>query len=330
MRSLPLVSITTSAYNVAPYLRDAMDCICGQTYKNMEIICIDDGSKDGTADILKEYAEKDDRIKIVVQEKNQGLAVARNLSLELSKGKYILFVDCDDLMDLSLVQRAVSQAESDNVDMVIWDYLSFYDESEVENFDKRSTVLSSIDPSNTVALLARPAFMSTKLYKTKMLKRLGVHFPMGLTRQDVPVHWHTLVSNTSKSIIAEKMLLYRQIPTATTAQKGRKILDIAQIQLEVKKVLDSTSKYGQYKNTYLEQQLNMLYGMYDNVKDELKAEAIGLIREQMGDDQKNYVNGSLPLRRQARWFYKAQEGDRIARLQLAVWKTFRKVYRMAN
>ncbi len=117
----PLVSITLAAYNVESYLAEAMDCICGQTYRTTEILCIDDGSTDGTLAILNEYAAKDKRIRVIAKEKNEGLAVARNLSLKEAKGEYILFVDGDDLIDAVLIENAVSIIIKEQGDSVIWD-----------------------------------------------------------------------------------------------------------------------------------------------------------------------------------------------------------------
>ena len=322
------VSITLAAYNVEQYLAEALDCICGQTYTHLEILCVDDGSTDGTLSILNEYAAKDERIRVIAKEKNEGLAVARNLSLKEAKGEYILFVDGDDLIDAQLIQKAVALIEKEQSDLVIWDYQVFYEYSELEGMDSTSIELSTIRSDYTKALIKRPAFTWVKMYKTQAIRDLNISFPKGLTRQDIPVHWHILTSELKRSILPEKLSYYRQQPDATTAQKGRKLLDIAQVQLEVKKVLDTTSKYDIYKDNYLEQQLNMLHGMYDNVKDKLKPEALILMNNQMGPDQLAYINSNKPMRPQARWFYKKRNGDTVASLRYTVWEISRAAFRL--
>ena len=102
----PLVSITMSTYNVEDFIQESLNCIVNQTLKDIEIICIDDGSKDNTLSILNDYAEKDERIIVVAKPKNEGLAVARNEALALAKGKYITFVDGDDLFSLTMLEEA--------------------------------------------------------------------------------------------------------------------------------------------------------------------------------------------------------------------------------
>lgn len=323
----PLVSMTLAAYNVEPFLADALDCILGQTYSNLEIICINDGSSDSTGAILDTYAQKDTRVRAIHKTKNEGLAVARNLSLAEAQGKYIMFVDGDDLMDTRLVERAVTSLEWYQSDVVVWDYKIFYKDSELTGLNSQSPDLERIDTEDTVGLLKRPSFTWVKMFRTEALRNLGIYFPQGLTRQDIPVHWHIFTSDLKRSILPEVLSYYRQQPDATTAQKGRKLLDIAQVMLEVKKVLDQTNQYAKFKETYLEQQLNMLHGMYENIKDDLKSDALDLILSQIGEDQEAYIHSQLPLRKQARWFYKAHEGNIIAKGKLALRNGIRFAYR---
>lgn len=91
----PKVSIIVPVYNVENYLRKCLDSLINQTLKNIEIICINDGSTDNSLSILEEYASKDERI-IVINQENAGVSSARNRGLEIATGEYIAFVDADD------------------------------------------------------------------------------------------------------------------------------------------------------------------------------------------------------------------------------------------
>ena len=92
---MPKVSVIIPVYNVENYLRQCLDSVVNQTLKEIEIICVDDGSTDDSFDILQEYAEKDARIKVVKQ-KNQGVGFSRNKGIKLANGEFVCFLDSDD------------------------------------------------------------------------------------------------------------------------------------------------------------------------------------------------------------------------------------------
>ena len=93
-----LVSVIVPVYNVAPYLREALDSVVNQTYKDLEIIIVDDGSDDGSASICEEYASSDPRI-MLIHQANNGLSGARNTGLEIATGDFVSFVDSLPLFD---------------------------------------------------------------------------------------------------------------------------------------------------------------------------------------------------------------------------------------
>ena len=103
------ISIVVPVYNVEKYLRQCLDSIINQTFKDFECICVNDGSTDKSLSILQEYANKDNRIKIIPQ-KNIGLAGARNTALSVASGKYVLFVDSDDYIDINLCEALYKDA----------------------------------------------------------------------------------------------------------------------------------------------------------------------------------------------------------------------------
>lgn len=119
---MELVSVIVPIYNVEKYLERCIESIRKQSYMHIEIILVDDGSSDGSSDICDKYIEKDDRIS-VVHKKNGGLGDARNVGVEKAKGKYILFIDSDDRIHEKLVEETVKEAEKNQADIVIFDYI---------------------------------------------------------------------------------------------------------------------------------------------------------------------------------------------------------------
>lgn len=134
-----LVSIVLPIYNVSKYLDKCITTIVNQTYKNLEIILVDDGSTDQSPSMCDEWVKKDGRIK-VIHKQNGGLGNARNTGIDNATGKYIFFIDSDDYVSLDLVSKCYNSAKSTNADIVIYGF-SVADESE--------KIISSIVPNAT-------------------------------------------------------------------------------------------------------------------------------------------------------------------------------------
>ena len=111
------VSVVIPVYNVEKYLPECLDSVIDQTYKNLQIIIVDDGSTDSSGKICDEYAEKDNRI-IVVHQKNAGAGAAKNTALKIADGKYLAFVDSDDFLELDAFEHMVSILAKNSADIV--------------------------------------------------------------------------------------------------------------------------------------------------------------------------------------------------------------------
>lgn len=113
----PLISVIIPVYGVEKYIAQCLESVINQTYKNLEIIVVNDGTKDRSADIAKEYAAKDSRIK-VYDFKNGGPSVARNRGLEIVTGEYISYLDSDDWLDTKMYETLLEAAMKNDADMV--------------------------------------------------------------------------------------------------------------------------------------------------------------------------------------------------------------------
>ena len=124
-----LISVIVPVYNVEKYLDKCINSLINQSYNNLEIILIDDGSTDNCGEICDKYALKDNRIK-VIHKKNEGLSAARNLGISISKGDYIIFIDSDDWVDKEILLKLLNLIKKYNSDIAVCDYLLTYDENE--------------------------------------------------------------------------------------------------------------------------------------------------------------------------------------------------------
>lgn len=116
-----LVSIIIPIYNADKYLGRCLNSVVNQTYSNLEIILINDGSTDSSLNICKEYAGKDKRI-ILVNKKNEGVSIARNTGIEKSSGEYVAFLDADDWIAPNYIEQLIKPFENENVDISVCDY----------------------------------------------------------------------------------------------------------------------------------------------------------------------------------------------------------------
>lgn len=186
------ISIIVPVYNVEKYLCQCLDSIINQTYKNLEIILVNDGSKDNSPIICDEYAKKDKRIKVVHQN-NKGVSSARNKGIELSTGDYIMFVDSDDWIDKDTCLTTSKMALEYSADVVLWTYVREYEnESKEKNiFNDNIIIFNKQDvkkqlhrrmigiiekelnsPQNSDALVP----IWCKLYKSYLIKNREIKF----------------------------------------------------------------------------------------------------------------------------------------------------------
>lgn len=126
----PKVTIIIPVYNTEQYLAQCLDSAIKQTYQNLEILCVNDGSKDNSLEILKEYHEKDSRV-VIVSQANGGLSAARNTGLDHAAGDYVQFLDSDDVLAQDAVEKLVQQAHKDNLDVLLFDADSFFETVEL-------------------------------------------------------------------------------------------------------------------------------------------------------------------------------------------------------
>lgn len=121
-----LISIIIPVYNNEKYIDTCLQSVCNQTFKNLEIIVINDGSTDSSLKVINRYSENDSRI-LVINQENQGVSSARNSGLDIAKGDYILFLDGDDWIENNCCEASLHEAEEYGVEVVFWSYVREYD-----------------------------------------------------------------------------------------------------------------------------------------------------------------------------------------------------------
>lgn len=196
------VSVIVPVYNVEKYLRQCLDSLVNQTLTDIEIICINDGSTDGSLAILEDYASKDKRIRLISQE-NQGQGVARNRGIELSTGEYLGFVDPDDWIELNMYEEMYSKAKLSDAMIVEAMYSEFFESSGKTKIRKSPVTL----PENQVFTwkihkdyLFKSSILAVwnKIYKKTFVNQHKIRFAEAKLAED---HIFTLKSK----VLAEKI-----------------------------------------------------------------------------------------------------------------------------
>lgn len=196
----PLITVAITIYNIKDYLKRSIESVCNQSYKNLEILLVDDGSTDGSEQICDEYAKKDSRIR-AIHKKNGGPSEARNIAIEQAKGEYIAFVDGDDWIDKDMYENMYLAIRKANADLAVCAYkeVSVNHVADSTNdtilyFDKDEALESFIKEEEDVCI-QNAAW--NKLFKKELLKEL--RFPVGKLYEEI-VFTTKLLHNAEKVV----------------------------------------------------------------------------------------------------------------------------------
>lgn len=213
MQIEPLVSVIVPIYKVEKYLRQCVGSITDQTYRELEIILVDDGSPDNCGAICDEYAGQDERIRVIHQ-KNGGLSAARNAGLDIAKGDYIFFVDSDDWIASDTIQKMLAKYEETNADLVLCDICPFY-EADYSGVKKQASPLKAevLGQKELIERLMQEAawyycVAVNKLYRKELLNK--IRFPNGFIHEDEAIAHRIFEKCQTIAVIAEPMYYYRQ------------------------------------------------------------------------------------------------------------------------
>ncbi len=177
------ISVIVSAYNTEEYVRVCLNSLIQQTFSNLEILCIDDGSTDHTLNVLQEYAKKDSRIQVFENKENKGLSYSRNFGLKKSSGDYISFIDSDDYVDENFYESLLYQIEEESAQIAVCDIKSI-DLSSHETFVCEGFLETEESPLSYINT-GYAASACNKLFCKNIIQKYS--FPVGKINEDVSV-----------------------------------------------------------------------------------------------------------------------------------------------
>ena len=218
---MPKVSVIIPVYKTEKYLRECLDSVINQTLRDMEIICVNDGSPDNSLQILEEYAQKDNRIKIINQE-NQGLSEARNNGIKVANGEYIGFLDSDDYVSLNFYENLYNRGQETEADIVVCEYIFRFK----DNDKNRNRVFMQVDTSVVTAdvkekfeclYLPNYCYIMNKIYKRDCLTE---RFIKGVKWEDVYFTCNVLAKSNTLSVAKNTVYYYRNNPNSIVNDKS--------------------------------------------------------------------------------------------------------------
>ncbi len=265
-----MISVIVPIYNVEKYLDRCVKSICEQSYRDLEIILVDDGSPDKCGAMCDAYANHDSRI-IVIHKENGGLSDARNAGLNICKGKYVTFIDSDDYIESDYIETLYSSLSEYQADISIGDY--FY---ETENGLTINSYLNSgkvriLNQKEAISELCKLKLFSNsawgKLYPTAFFS--DIRYPKGKIYEDIPVTYR-LILKANKIVFCEKPI-YHYIFRPQAISKGTfkpQRLDALQFVKQMK--VDIIRIYPEYKGLLVNREFEEYMYIYKSLMKDLK------------------------------------------------------------
>ncbi len=220
------ISVIVPIYSVEQYLQQCIDSILGQTFRDFELILVDDGSPDECPLICDTYTQVDSRVR-VIHKKNGGVSSARNAGLHAARGEYIAFVDPDDFICHDMFQLLIDSIEQSQADMVMCNFDTFYP-PEYSGWKRASSSFPNaiMDKSEFADFIAQPnnwhsCVLWNKLYKRHVWE--NIHFPDGYIHEDEAVMHRVVEQCQSISIIKDSLYYYRQNISSSIMGQGTRI-----------------------------------------------------------------------------------------------------------
>lgn len=207
----PTVSVIVPAYDVAAYLPQCLDSLLAQSFEDFEIIVVDDGSTDGSAQLIDDYAAGHPSRIRAFHKSNGGLSDARNYGLDRARGSYIAFVDGDDLVAPRMLEMLHTKAISTGADLVVCGIENFVDGEERRVYypEPDMDVFGSSLAEDSRLLYRVDSSACNKLYAASIFERSGIRFPVGLRFEDVPTTYRLLPFANRVEKVDEPLYRYR-------------------------------------------------------------------------------------------------------------------------
>jgi capsular polysaccharide export protein len=271
------VSVILPIYNVEKYLEQCLESLVHQTLKEIEIICVNDGSTDNSLNILDNYSKMDSRI-VVINKKNGGTGSARNVGIKAAQGEYIGFIDPDDWVDLSMFEKLYNQIEKNSVDIVMCsikgfndlaqtfeDYQYYADVNFISDLDNKIFTWQDISPFKI------PFSSINKIYNKQFIDKYKIEFAEGLDFEDHKFIFMSMIKAKGSIFIREPLYIYRyNRKGSVTTDKNNRIIDHLEIIDIVENILKTTNAYNILRSDFFIYKISNYICWYNAIDEKYK------------------------------------------------------------
>lgn len=268
----PRVSVIVPVYNAEKTLKQCIDSLLSQTFSDIEIVCVNDASKDKSQKIIEEYMRKDDRVKIITQE-HSGRALTRNKGRYLARGEYILFMNSDDYAKTDMIEKLYKNAKEHESDIVLFSLtnfnpltMEFFDEEFPlkefsEDYDNRS-----FSPQETYDFMFNISPNPlTKMFRREFLERKNISFIKGLNYEQYLFFIQAYISASNISLLRQPLLVHRENNQKGFKEDAKK-LDLFKIMNLIKEFLVRKKMYKELKYQFEKFKKNVLVHWYNTIQ----------------------------------------------------------------
>lgn len=264
------ISVIVPVYNVQNYLNKCLDSIVGQSFRDIEIICINDGSKDSSLQILEQYASRDNRI-VVLTQRNNGLSAARNAGLDIATAEWISFVDSDDWLESDTFEQ-LTQILDRNIDIVCFGtHISWQGEviPEIADSDsdyyriKHKGLITLTDETRNTTDVS----VWNKLFRKSIIDKYHLRFPIGRHYEDYVFYWKYMFVSSTAFYVEEEFYNYLRRPGSVMAntfnKQSKKVIDHLYAAEIIFNFLQNEGLLGSYLKVFAEIFMNCFWFAYN-------------------------------------------------------------------
>ena len=288
------VSVVIPVYNVENYLRECLSSVINQTLKDIEIICVNDGSTDNSLRILREYEKLDDRITLIHQT-NKGTASARNLAMEYARGKYLFFLDSDDYIELNALEELYECVEENSLDFLIFQAIN-YDEGKKEFFETeyfsmnrlkeftKGSIFNYNDLGDMIFNVSVTAWQ--KLYNRNFIENIGARFPDGLLFEDNLFFWEVLFNAERVMFLPEFYYVRRIHKHSIMISADKRFIDSIEVNRLIIEKFREYDLLDRFKHILYDRRFDLTFYRFRQIQDEYKQAYF----EKLKEDYKRIVD----------------------------------------